>query len=843
MAGVELATAYVALTVSAKGIKGAIEDEIGQPLEQSAKKSGDKSGNAFSKEFAEKVKDGIGKAGIGLGLALSKGYVDNLSIEKGNDKLAAQLGLVGDQAESAGKAAGSLYSQAYGESLGQVNEAIKGVQQNIEGFRGASAKDLEGVTAKVLAVADAFDQDLNAVTAAAGQLMRTGLAKDADEALDVITKGFQSGTDKAGDLLDTFNEYGTQFRKLGLDARTATGILSQGLKAGARDADIVADVLKEFSIRAVDGTDAVAAGFDSLGLSGKAMASAIAGGGPSAANALQVTLDRLRAIKDPTLQAQAAVALFGTQAEDLGAALFAIDPRTAVAALGDVTGAAKDLDTQLSGNTATSFEKFKRTAELAFAGVADKIGPVLSIAPALGGLAQVTDTLGPAMSRAAKGVKSLVGEVGLLKAGLVTGGLTAAVAAIGFGFSEWAKAGARAQQVVGDLTKDVKTNDLASYAAAVDNLSRRNQELAQSTSGKELGTGFLSGLKELSGLLPFVSEDLARTRRTMDETANTADDLTAAQARLSSNVGYFRDLLHLTDEDVLRLANSAGVDLATALDSKMVFALQNARGEIASATVKSNDLAAAQGLLASKVTTAAEKLDAFKASLDAALGPQVSAYEATTRLAGTTAALAEAYAAAKGTADLNTESGRNLRDALAGQVSAIGAQITALIESGGLTADATARTNDYIAKLEALKRQYPALSGQVDEFIARLREIPPTTTAEVKVDATQAHAELDRLRAVIKSDLGGLNVSLVPLPGRAAGGPVSAGRAYLVGEDRPELFVPRTSGEIIPEEPTGGVGPMIENVNVDARGIPQVDALAEYVGRNVGWRVGPSGRR
>ena len=33
---------------------------------------------------------------------------------------------------------------------------------------------------------------------------------------------------------------------------------------------------------------------------------------------------------------------------------------------------------------------------------------------------------------------------------------------------------------------------------------------------------------------------------------------------------------------------------------------------------------------------------------------------------------------------------------------------------------------------------------------------------------------------------------------RADGGPVSAGRAYLVGERGPEMFVPRGSGQIVP---------------------------------------------
>jgi len=40
--------------------------------------------------------------------------------------------------------------------------------------------------------------------------------------------------------------------------------------------------------------------------------------------------------------------------------------------------------------------------------------------------------------------------------------------------------------------------------------------------------------------------------------------------------------------------------------------------------------------------------------------------------------------------------------------------------------------------------------------------------------------------------------------GRAAGGPVSAGGSYIVGEMGPELFVPRRSGRIVPNG--GSVG-------------------------------------
>jgi hypothetical protein len=41
--------------------------------------------------------------------------------------------------------------------------------------------------------------------------------------------------------------------------------------------------------------------------------------------------------------------------------------------------------------------------------------------------------------------------------------------------------------------------------------------------------------------------------------------------------------------------------------------------------------------------------------------------------------------------------------------------------------------------------------------------------------------------------------SLLGLPGRATGGPVSPGRAYMVGERGPEMFVPTMSGQVVPQ--------------------------------------------
>ena len=55
------------------------------------------------------------------------------------------------------------------------------------------------------------------------------------------------------------------------------------------------------------------------------------------------------------------------------------------------------------------------------------------------------------------------------------------------------------------------------------------------------------------------------------------------------------------------------------------------------------------------------------------------------------------------------------------------------------------------------------------------------------------------------------------LPGRAMGGPVSAGSSYMVGERGPELFTPKHGGNIVPNNALGG-GSTSVVVNVDASG-------------------------
>ena len=87
-----------------------------------------------------------------------------------------------------------------------------------------------------------------------------------------------------------------------------------------------------------------------------------------------------------------------------------------------------------------------------------------------------------------------------------------------------------------------------------------------------------------------------------------------------------------------------------------------------------------------------------------------------------------------------------------------------------------------------------------------------------------------------KKGLGGFLGGILGGLFKANGGPVKAGQPYIVGERQPELFVPRTSGTIMPSVPMGGES-VVNNitVSVDATGSAVSGSSAE--GNELGQQI------
>ena len=71
---------------------------------------------------------------------------------------------------------------------------------------------------------------------------------------------------------------------------------------------------------------------------------------------------------------------------------------------------------------------------------------------------------------------------------------------------------------------------------------------------------------------------------------------------------------------------------------------------------------------------------------------------------------------------------------------------------------------------------------------------------------------------------------------RAAGGPVTKGQPYIVGEKRPELFVPNSSGKILPRVPESTSGSAssaaraMSHINLYVDGKKMTEVVVDHMG-------------
>ncbi|MCI4045481.1 phage tail tape measure protein [Streptomyces sp. TRM75563] len=325
-----------------------------------------------------RIKLAAAAAGVAAGAVLMQGIAQHLEQTQITGRLGAQLGATPAVAQKYGQIAGRLYANAVTADFQSAADAISVTMRAGLLPSGATEKQIETISTKVSDLASTFDLDLGQAANAVGQIMKTGLAPNAKTALDVITQGMTTMGPRADDIADTFNEYSVIFQRLGIDAQTATGLMSQGLQKGARDTDVVADALKEFTIEGVAGSEKIVNGFKAIGLNSGDMVKMISAGGPQASKALQMTLDKLRAMEDPVKRDAAAAELFGTKSEDMQKALLGLDPSKAVAALGKFKGASDRTGDSLRDNAGVRLEQFKRGMQQ---GVVNLIGG--QVVPAL----------------------------------------------------------------------------------------------------------------------------------------------------------------------------------------------------------------------------------------------------------------------------------------------------------------------------------------------------------------------------------------------------------------------------------------------------------------------------
>ena len=97
----------------------------------------------------------------------------------------------------------------------------------------------------------------------------------------------------------------------------------------------------------------------------------------------------------------------------------------------------------------------------------------------------------------------------------------------------------------------------------------------------------------------------------------------------------------------------------------------------------------------------------------------------------------------------------------------------------------------------------------------------------------------DLLRLGVNTLLRNTGIGLFAnLPGLANGGSAQAGRSYLVGERGPEIFTPKSSGTVIPNNQIGGAGGgIVNNINVNVSAEGMQSNANENRGKELGFAL------
>jgi len=339
-----------------------------------------------------------------------------------NDKTLAKfnagLGQSAKVTAEMGDLAREVWQDGWGGSLEDVTDALGNVGGQMLDLSKESPDQIKEITKGAMDLAEVMGADVVDVTAAAGNMMKNGLAPNAQAALDIIATGAQNGANRAGDLLDVFNEYGGSFAKAGLDGQTSMMMIKQALDSGAYSADIAADSIREFGTRIMEGGDDAALALQGMDLDLATVQATMAKGGPAAGQMTQDIIYALGEMTDPLAQQQAGTALFGSMWEDAGKKMV-LSMETSETEMGNLNGATATMGQTLHDTATQKVDVMKRKFDGWIESMIATKGPA-------GDIAAFATTFGPQ-------ALTLAGNVGMIAAALKGTAIAAGAASFGMG--------------------------------------------------------------------------------------------------------------------------------------------------------------------------------------------------------------------------------------------------------------------------------------------------------------------------------------------------------------------------------------------------------------------------
>lgn len=278
------------------------------------------------------------------------------------NRFQAATGLATEEVQKLEASARNIYTSGIGESFGEVTAAMATMRQ----VSGLTGQALEDATKSAMLLGKTFDMDVSESARASSALMKN-FGIDGKEAYDLIAYAAQNGANRNGDLLDTLNEYAVQYKALGFTAEEFTAHLIKGAQDGAFSIDKVGDAIKEFNIRAKDGSTTSTEAFEMLGMNAQVVTQMFSEGGEHARRAFEEVVKQIQALDDPVKKNAVSVALFGTQMEDL--------QMTALSGFASIQGASLDAEGSMRKITELSTADLSTQLSIVARQLQDSIAP------------------------------------------------------------------------------------------------------------------------------------------------------------------------------------------------------------------------------------------------------------------------------------------------------------------------------------------------------------------------------------------------------------------------------------------------------------------------------------
>ena len=257
-------------------IAGKVDKSLGKSVKTSSKQL-----NSIVK-VANRVSTGVaaGMAAMGTGALAAGKYMTGLANEwqQATTQVANATGAAGRELETLRGVMEDVYASGFGEDVAAIGDAVAIVDRNMKSL---SKGGLASATKGALALQQVFGYDVAESTRAA-EAIRKNFGVSVEDAFNLIATGAQNGLDFSGELIDSINEYSVQFAKLGFSADQMFQVYQAGADGTAWNLDKVGDAVKEFSIRAIDGSDTTIAAYQALGLNADQMMDRFAVGGEGA---------------------------------------------------------------------------------------------------------------------------------------------------------------------------------------------------------------------------------------------------------------------------------------------------------------------------------------------------------------------------------------------------------------------------------------------------------------------------------------------------------------------------------------------------------------------------------